>query len=143
MIVRFFFYNEPKTVFYRWRWGFPEFFRSHVFNEPKTVCWGFTEFFRSHIYKEPETVFHRWRWGFTKFCEWPPSVRFVSNSNRYSVLCVEDVRTIVNMSDAISEKTRKSLTLNNKHDIVKRLQRGAKQSEVCLEMGLSKSTVST
>jgi transposase-like protein len=42
---------------------------------------------------------------------------------------------------AVLKKNRKSFSIKNKFEIVKRLQRGAKQSEICSEMGLSKSTV--
>lgn len=47
------------------------------------------------------------------------------------------------MSDILRKTKRKALTLNCKYDIIKRLQRHAKQSEICSEMGLSKSTVRT
>lgn len=47
------------------------------------------------------------------------------------------------MSDKVIKNKRKSFTLKCKYDIVKRLQRGAKQSEICSEMGLSKSTIGT
>lgn len=45
------------------------------------------------------------------------------------------------MSDV--DKKRKSFSLKHKYDIIKRLQRGAKQSDICRELKLNKSTIAT
>lgn len=47
------------------------------------------------------------------------------------------------MGDTVSNKKRKCFSLKDKHDIIKRLQQGARQTDICMEMGLSKSTVGT
>lgn len=40
-------------------------------------------------------------------------------------------------------RKRKAFTIEEKYEIIQKLQNGTKQSEICLQMGLSKSTVGT
>lgn len=61
----------------------------------------------------------------------------------FSLVWQRQKRARVPIMSDVSKQQRKSFALQTKYDIVKRLQGGVKQAEICKEMCLSKSTVAT